>query len=155
MLEERPFLAITSHPVGNTPVVVTADATVRGIVDDRNNNVRRWELVLRPMSETGTTFDQIIASGADEMGKAPSTAVVLGKISPTLLQNGLYRLFLRAWEQNQTDADAPTEAPGAMIQVKTDAKLGDLTLPFQNLTIDVPGGSPIVVRHFTIRRWRM
>lgn len=137
---KAPFLKVTAPGVGGGPVEVSADTKVRGIVDDANNDLRDWALVLRPVLPSGAFgADTVVATGDAEVGQESAIDGPLGTIQPTLLQNGIYQLVLKATETGGRQ----TEQVSGLVRVKTDVKVGNFTLPIVDLQVDVPNGSPI------------
>ena len=137
---KTPFLKVTTPAVGGGPVEVSADTRVRGIVDDANNDLRDWALVLRPVLPSGAFgADKVVATGNAEVGQESTIDGPLGTIQPTLLQNGIYQLVLKATETGGRQ----TEQVSGLVRVKTDVKVGNFTLPIVDLEVDVPNGTPI------------
>jgi autotransporter-associated beta strand protein/YD repeat-containing protein len=148
-----PIVVIVSPAsTGNNPLVVSSDTPVQGIVDDLDNDLASWKLVLRPYSAatniTGDTpaddaQDIIVSQGTTQQGQLPQTPALLGSIDPTTIPNGLYQLILFATDQQGQQA-SPDEL-SYPLQIQSQLKLGNLTLPFTDLTINVPGGNPVTV----------
>src|SRR5690606_11677715 len=121
--DQPPFVSLTTPAAGGSPLVVSADMKVRGIIDDPNNDLSAWQLVLRPLSQTGPANDLILVSSTQEMGQKGGDDAALGAIQPTLLPDGLYQLVLKAQDQN----DGTNQTIGSLIQIKTDVKVGNFT----------------------------
>jgi uncharacterized delta-60 repeat protein len=127
----------------NGVLVVSADLPVHGIVEDLNNDLASWQLVLRPydLSADDASQDIVVARGTSQEGELPGTSALLGTIRPEAVANGLYRLILTATDEQGNGAN-PAELSGA-VQVQSQLKLGNLTLPITDLTVNVPNGQPV------------
>src|SRR5258706_1690814 len=140
-----PFLSIASPQNASfssdgTPII-SADTQLMGIVSFPGNNLRSWTLYLKLQNAGATSTDKVkIASGTWAVGGAPATAGFLATIQPTLFQDGLYQLELDATDTSNVTT---TTSDGPLIKIKTDAKLGNFTLPVTDLELDVPGYQPI------------
>lgn len=176
-MDQQPNLFI-SAPVttGTGRLVLTADTPVRGIVDDPNNDLKKWFLVLRPESATRKdpptageaptlndvvgANDIVVAQGDSEQLPAGSaTDALLGSIKPAMIPNGLYKLVLLAFDHKRPPAPAPTESvpnpvePSDLtefefpqvIQIDTEIKAGNFTLPIVDLDFTLPDGRQITV----------
>jgi len=137
-----------SLPTNSGPMVISADTPVRGIVDDPNNNLTDWTLVLRPMSATGTPADIVVASGTQEVGQAPDIDAPMGIIQATMVPDGLYQLVLKSDDPARHDGPGGShqELLGQEVQIHTNVKVGNFTTSATDMSIDVPGGQSLVVR---------
>ncbi|HEV7297717.1 MAG TPA: fibronectin type III domain-containing protein [Tepidisphaeraceae bacterium] len=137
-VDEAPVVRITTPGSASEPLLVKADLDVRGIVDDANDDLASYQLTLTPLTGGGPAI--VLASGTTaESGVAATlTDARVGRISPTMLADGVYRLRLEG-----IDATNRTTADERLIRVRTDLKLGNLALPFTDVEIDVPGGMPL------------
>jgi uncharacterized delta-60 repeat protein len=122
---------------------------IRAVIDDPNGDLVSWSLVLRPANLAAgvTAQDILLASGnttqgtghnADGSLKEPGGAL-LYTLDPTLFPSGNYQLVLTA--SDGVGAGDPSIVP---VSLYSQAKLGNLTLPVTDLSLDVPGG-PITV----------
>ena len=141
---------VNPNPNGSGPTVIDQDTPVYGIVDDPNNNLASWRLVLRSLSSASTVGDIVISSGTSEIGQAPDITDKLGTIQPTMMPDGLYQLVLISGDPAKPFVDGdPSQAGqqlfGQEIQIKTQVKTGNFTLPVTDLSLPVPGANPIVI----------
>src|SRR5262249_32496811 len=67
-------------------------------------------------------------------GPAPSVGAALGRVDPTLLENGLYRLRLTA-----EDANGQISVDDRVIRIEGMAKVGNFRLSFNDLTVPLAG----------------
>src|SRR5205814_4284412 len=79
-------------------------------------------------------------------GIAPSVDAVLGRVDPTLLENGLYRLRLTA-----EDANGQISVDERVIRIDGLAKVGNFRLSFTDLSIPVTGIPITIVRTYDSR----
>jgi hypothetical protein len=125
-----------------TPVTAT--------IDDPNGDLASWSLVLRPIDlASGVTAADIpLASGTSPVGtqrNSDGTLVnpngdVVATLDPTQYPNGNYDLILTG-----TDAGGRVSTSVVEVSLYSAAKLGNFTLPVNDLTFNVPGGQPITV----------
>lgn len=123
---------------------IGVDTEVRGIVDDPNNNLKSWKLVLRPKVAGAGSSEYVIAQGTTEQGTAEDEDVVLGTIKPAAIPDGRYQLVLIA--EDATPGHAAVESQAIDVQIKTDIKLGNLTLPVTDLTVPSATGAPLTIQ---------
>jgi YD repeat-containing protein len=137
-----PYVSITFP---TTIELVTGSLDVNGIVDDPNNDLASWTLVLRPLAGAASS-DVVVAQGTNEEGDEDSnTDAYLGTIQGSLVRDGLYTLVLKA-----TDAagNSIETTDGPQIQIQADQKIGDLTFSVADLSIPVAGGSLEISRNY-------
>jgi RHS repeat-associated protein len=137
--DERPTLRITNVTANAT---LSADTKIRGIIDDPNNNLASWQLILRPVSAPNNPADVIVASGTTELGQDPNIDAQLAKLQPTLYLNGAYQLILRGIE---SITDRETESTPILVKLQTEVKVGNFTIPFQDFSVNIPGAVSITV----------
>jgi RHS repeat-associated protein/uncharacterized repeat protein (TIGR01451 family) len=128
-----PTVAIES-PAENADVSVRTD--VIGTVTDAN--LLRYTLEVAAVDGTGA---RVISSGT-----APVTGGVLGRLDPTLLENGLYRVRLTA-----EDVNGNTSFAERIYQVTGEAKPGLVAVGFIDLQVPVTGIPITVVRTYDNR----
>jgi RHS repeat-associated protein len=113
-----------------TSTTLTQDTPVSIVADSPNDDLTSWTLSLTPKDGGGSI---VLASGTTEIGAAPSSAVQVAVIHPTLLQQGIYQLSLTA-----TDPEG-TNSTGFQIQITSQLKLGNFSQTATDLTINTPG----------------
>lgn len=143
-------IGVSSNSSGGGPTIIDKDTPVYGLVDDPNNNLASWRLVLRSLSSTSTVGDIVISSGTTEVGQAPDITAQLGTIQPTMMPDGLYQLVLISGDPAKPFVDGDPiqtgeQLLGQEIQIKTQVKTGNFTLPVTDLSLPVAGGKPIVI----------
>ena len=79
-------------------------------------------------------------------GTAPSVDAALGRVDPTLLENGLYRLRLTA-----EDANGQISVDERVIRIDGLAKVGNFRLSFTDLSIPLAGMPITIVRTYDSR----
>lgn len=115
---------------------------VQVLVDNYNRPDLAWTLKLRPTNVGASTpaADVPLASGTTTVGSAAADAgEAVFTLDPSLFPSGDYDLTLTA-----TDGVGSTAAT-ERVSLFTEAKVGNLVLPFTDLQVDVPGGQPITV----------
>ncbi|RPI63261.1 MAG: RHS repeat protein, partial [Planctomycetaceae bacterium] len=141
--EQGPFVAITSPSLlEKKELVVSSDMKVFGVVDDPNNNIDNWRLILRAAAGNAFLGEVVIASGTAEVGQGLTAGDLLGTLTPSLVANGIYQLVLEATDTQNNSS----QAAGPWVLIKTDTKSGSLNLSFVDLTVDIPGGAPVEYR---------
>jgi RHS repeat-associated protein len=107
-----------------TDAAMTAPTEITGTVTD--NNLLSYTLAYAPV---GTNAYTVFATG-----NGPVTAGVLGRLDPSLMQNGLYDVLLTAIDANGNTTTYPTR-----YRVTGDLKVGNFTVSFTDLEIPVAG----------------
>jgi RHS repeat-associated protein len=122
---------------------VTDTITVRGDVTDPS--LREWRLQISSVNADGS----VTAGSAIELARGVNTGtnLVLGKFDPSVFDNGSYRLELLG-----TDTAGNQAGDAVRIVVRGDLKIGQFSLTFKDMEIDV-GGLPLTVyRTYDTRR---
>ena len=130
---------------------IESETAVTGIVDGPTTGLT-WTLYLRPVDTNSQTFsksDIVLTSGHGPIGNARSSdgtllnpmGASLGILDPSQYPNGNYELFLEANVGTTT-----IDSPHVTVSLFTAGKVGNLTLPVTDLTVDVPGAAPIVIQ---------
>jgi RHS repeat-associated protein len=115
---------------------VTSPTDIVGTADDAN--FLRYTLELAPVDDTVFTT---IGSGTTRVANA-----VLGRIDPTLLENGMYLVRLTA-----EDANGQQSTTEVAYQVSREMKVGNFRLSFIDLSIPVSGIPITIVRTYDSR----
>ena len=131
----------TTPPVASLAVplldaVVLSPTDVIGTVNDAN--FLRHTLSLARVSDT--TFTPVAS------GTTPVVDGVLGRLDPTLLENGLYRLRLTAEDRNSQKTSQEI-----VVQVQGEAKVGVVRLSFVDMHLPVVGIPITVTRTYDSR----
>jgi RHS repeat-associated protein len=123
---------------------ITQATQVRGIIDDLDGDLQSWSLIMTPVGgapgagpitlATNATVDQLSIGSA-----AANTDGLICMLDPSEFPAGLYTLTVTA---TASGALTTTSSP-VQISIASNLKLGNLTLPFSDLTVNVPGGQPI------------
>ncbi len=116
--------------------IITLPTDIVGTVTDAN--LLRYAIDLAPVGRG--TFVRIAS------GTAPATGGVLGRLDPTLLENGLYRLRLTA-----EDVNGQLTVLDRVVRVQGLAKVGHVRLSFIDLSVPVAGIPVTVVRTYDSR----
>ena len=119
---------------------------VNAIVNEIDGTISSWSLALQPLDANGNNSGQAIPLtdntkfGATIVGyEATDTGGPIFAIDPSVYPSGNYDLILNASDASQTTTFTRP------ISLFTNVKLGSLTLPFTDLTFDVPGGHPLAL----------
>ncbi len=115
---------------------ITAPVDIRGTVTD--SNLFSYTLAYAPAGKTNYT---VFASGNRQV-----TSGILGRLDPTLMQNGLYDIILTA-----VDANGNTANINSRYRVTGDLKVGNFTVAFTDLNIPVSGIPVTVTRSYDSR----
>ncbi len=147
-----PYVAITSPSAGSaSPRILNADTPVEGVVVDPYNDLDEWFLVLRLHGDAGPgtgalvgSQDILLSQGNSTVGSIVDDSPVgasMGTIRPELVPDGLYDVILIA-----RDKVGIISSPALVaVQIKSDVKAGNFTLPVSDLQIDSPSGQSISV----------
>ncbi len=136
--EQALTLEITSPGEGDT---VTDPVAVTGTV--YSTRLASWNLTISPLAGPGETVPvaTVIASGTGAvMGDT------LGTLDPTLLENGIYQLALSA--TTTTGAALRDTLP---VLIEGNLKVGQFSLAFQDLSVDLPGTPLAITRTYDSR----
>lgn len=133
-----PFITIDGLSDGGGVLELTEDITVRGIVDDPNQDLQSYTLKLIPHAGGDPI---ILAQGTTEVGSRPGLMGDLGRLRASGVPDGLYTLELSAVDASGHQAEPVKRT----IQVRSDVKLGNLNLPLTDLEVAVPGGPSLSV----------
>ncbi len=134
-----PVADITSLPGGHEPVVISSETCICGIVQDENpSDAVTYRLFLEPTD--GGNDIVLLDDTIGRVGHLPNLSRSLVRLNPTSYPDGLYRLHLEAFDGTDVSKDV------VPIEIRTDVKVGGLSLSFVDLTVDVPGSEPIEVR---------
>ena len=112
--------------------VLTADAPVQIVSADPDGDAAPWQLWLVPADAPTGSLGTKLAGSAEslgELGGAPGTAATLHVAT---VPNGVYILQLKNAAGQVQDTKR--------VEIKTQLKLGNLTLPFTDMTATLPGG---------------
>ena len=145
------FSVIDSSSGSNPPTVtlvtpdfeqeVTAPIDAIGTVDDPDDDLQSWRLVLQSRGADPTEFTTI-ATGTTEI---PDD--VIAQIDPTVLLNGLYSVILEA-----TDNAGNTAQDVRVIRVSGDLKIGNFSITIEDFSAPVAGIPVTVERIYDTRR---
>jgi RHS repeat-associated protein len=132
--DDTPPTAVIESPAEDA--VVTQPTDIVGTATDAN--FLRYRLELARMDENGATT---IGSGT-----SPVINGALGRLDPTLLENGLYRVRLIA-----EDVNGGVAADDRVYRIDGLAKVGNFRLSFTDLSIPVSGIPITIVRTYDSR----
>jgi RHS repeat-associated protein/uncharacterized delta-60 repeat protein len=119
------------------PATITEDTTLSIIADDLNDDASLdWYVWLRPQGGARS----LLASGTNQIGDAAGIGEAVATLRPTMLANGLYTV-----ELTSSDAGDAAAVDVRFIEIKSNLKMGGLTLPVTDLSVDVPGGGSLSV----------
>jgi RHS repeat-associated protein len=128
-----PKISITS-PVADA--AITAPVDIIGSVTD--NNLFEYTLAYAPAGKTPYTIfargNQTVAAG------------VLGRLDPSLMQNGVYDIILTA-----VDANGNTSSYPIQYRITGDLKVGNFSVSFTDLNVPVAGIPVTVTRSYDSR----
>ena len=124
-----------SGPVTQTTNVISEDTKIAGVIFGLRQNTP-YTITMTPQSGGSAVT---IATGSGSVGTPPAGGADLGTIHPASFQPGLYTLTLQASQDGQTYIDSET------VEIRSNLNLGNLSLPFNDLTFNVPGGAPLSV----------
>ena len=128
-----PKIAITS-PAADA--AITAPVDIIGSVVD--SNLFEYTLAYTP---TGKAAYTVFARG-----NQATTGGVLGRLDPTLMQNGIYDIVLTA-----VDANGNTTSYALQYRITGDLKVGNFTVSFTDLNVPVAGIPVTVTRSYDSR----
>ncbi len=137
VVPQAPVVAITSVDSSSGPALLTQDTEIDGIVVDPADGSISYTLTASPEAGGGPIT---ISSGTTAVGAAPNQSGKLGTLMVASMPDGVYSLTLTA-----TDQFNLTSTATVLVQVQSALKLGNLTLPFTDLTIDASGSNPVPV----------
>ncbi len=137
VMPQAPVVQITSLDTSAGPALLTQDTEIDGIVVDPANGTISYTLTATPVSGGGAIT---ISTGISEVGSLPQQSASLGTVSVASMPDGVYTLTLSA-----TDQFDLTSTASVLIQVQSTLKLGNLTLPFTDLTINASGTNPVPI----------
>ena len=123
---------ITSHSDCDE---ITAPADIIGTV--KGSGFTKYTLSYAP---AGTSDFVEIARGTSEISED-----VLGKVDPTLLRNGYYDIKLTGYAEKSNISDIVT------VYVTGQMKIGNFSIAFQDMDVNVPGLALTVVRGYDSR----
>lgn len=129
--DETPPMAEITTPISAQEVTVPVE--VIGTADDAN--LLRWELSLISGDESSEQESETLLAA----GTSAVNSDVLGQLDPTLLLNGIYTLRLRVYDRGGNLTVART-----VVEVTEQYKVGNFTLTFEDLNVDL-AGLPITV----------
>ncbi|HEY6248722.1 MAG TPA: RHS repeat-associated core domain-containing protein [Candidatus Angelobacter sp.] len=135
-------VAILSPVDGDT---ITHPVDVTGLV----SNAGAWKLEYALTSGNdgdSPTFVQFASGTGPKVGASLGTGAALGTFDPTVLLNGIYTIRLTA-----TDVTGNTGTISTVVSVAKNAKVGNLTLAFNDLTVPVPGVPIQIMRMYDSR----
>ncbi|MEZ4309307.1 MAG: fibrinogen-like YCDxxxxGGGW domain-containing protein [Polyangiaceae bacterium] len=132
---QPPVVSITS-PVALAEV--SAPIAITGSVSD--TDLDTWALELQPAGATGW---QILSTGT-----ATVAGGALGKLDPTLLENGIGHLRLRAFDCTGAESYS-TIVP---VSITGETKVGDVRLAFVDMEVGFAGVSVTATRVYDSRR---
>src|SRR6185437_10383833 len=97
----------------------------------------------RPVKLPASTDEDItLASGTAPVGPIQGDGALLFTLDPSRYSSGSYDLILTATDSATTPH---TTTITQRVTLSSQVQLGNLTLPVTDLTVDVPGGQPIVI----------
>jgi uncharacterized delta-60 repeat protein len=161
---ELPATAKITSPgaLGMDAAEITRDTRVEGIIDYPNQEPLdpgavipdRWQLQLRRADEQldingdNPKWITIASGGRTSIGSLADGPGLIGTITPSALPDGLYVMRLRVNEihidNNSNGQHTETHTYSTVrVQIHTDLKLGNLTLPFTDLSVPIGSGPPI------------
>ncbi|XAL99094.1 cadherin-like domain-containing protein [Phycisphaeraceae bacterium D3-23] len=144
----QPQAAIFSHANDTYRSVISSDTAVLGMVDDPDDDLTGWQLLLVPVNvHEGTGIEPFVVatSTSEALGSAADPAP-LGTIQPALLDDGIYQLQLVATDY--TKDDNGTAVPdfgrgrvvsGHLIQIQNGLHQQVYVHPVTDLALDAPG----------------
>lgn len=138
------------------PWEIKSATQIRGLVDDLDEQFKDWTLSLRPVNlgatAQGANPEIVLRTGNTTLGSDRGNVDdVLFNLDPSFYPSGTYDVVLTArdWPLDETEPTEPDEYREVSItrrvNLSSDIKLGNLTLPFTDLSVNVPGGRPITV----------
>ena len=128
-----PVIAITSPAA---EAAITAPTDIVGIVSD--SNLLEYTLAYAPAGKAPYT---VFARGSNSVASG-----VLGRLDPTLMQNGIYDVVLSA-----TDVNGNTTSYATRYRITGDLKVGNFTVSFTDLNLPVAGIPVTVTRTYDSR----
>jgi RHS repeat-associated protein len=131
--KNAPKISITS-PVADA--AITAPTDIIGSVTD--NNLFEYTLAYAPAGKTPYT---VFARG-----NQPVAGGVLGRLDPSLMQNGIYDIVLTA-----VDANGNTSSYPIQYRITGDLKVGNFSVSFTDLNVPVAGIPVTVTRGYDSR----
>ncbi len=137
-----PIGRLLSPPSTGEPFIISRDFDVFGVVQDLNaNDTLTHSLRLEPRD--GGEPIVLVDDAVGRVGSIPADGGILATLHAASLPNGVYDLVLHV---DDGQSATPNAVDRVSVEIKTDVKLGNLVLPFVDLTLDVPGQAPIEVR---------
>ncbi len=139
---EPPVLRFTAPAaeVGGVAPVVSSNDPVDVLVGDAQGTPVPWQL--RLASESGAAT--VLASGIASAGEMPASGQQVATLDPALYPNGSYTLQLVTTYADGADNVAYSEP----VSIETVAKVGNLTLPVTDATVQTGAGSVTVSRTY-------
>jgi hypothetical protein len=127
---------------------ITKTTQILGIIDDLDQDLTSWQLKLTPLGASTSTQPVILATnettGQMYIGSSVTTTDgLICTIDPSQYPAGQYVLSINATYGTITISNAASTP--VSVSLASDVQLGNLTLPFTDLTVNVPGGQPITV----------
>jgi YD repeat-containing protein len=121
---------------GATPPEISAATPIDIISDNPDGTPSPWSLWLFPPNATTSTPGIRLASSNQSIGQ-PGNAAQAAMLDPAAYANGVYTLELEDGSGTVQDTK--------LVSIYSTIKLGNLTLPITDLTVNVPGTQPITV----------
>jgi RHS repeat-associated protein len=136
-----PSVAITSpaYSAAGRPAILKHDSDVEVVVDDPESQISQWKLDL--IARDDSTMQLTLGSGTGLVGSSPDNGSPVAQVPASNLPNGYY--ILRLWAKDGANQEVTVEKT---VEVRSDVKLGNFTLPQVDLTLELPGRDPVVVR---------
>jgi YD repeat-containing protein len=138
---------LTAAPTDNritalTNVAITVAAVRQSTVNGSfQPDIGSWSLVLQPLGG-GNNIPLTDSSKFHQLtvGTVGGAGQVACAVDPSLYPSGLYNLVLTA-----TDAEGRSASTSTLVSLFSNVKLGGLTLPVTDLSINIPGGQPLTI----------
>jgi YD repeat-containing protein len=133
------------NPYAQIPTL-SSPTNIIGVASDGAGGLTNWTLTLIPEGSTTNLNDIVVASGTTSVGSpgspgSPGTTGTFTTFDPALYPTGNYKLDLSGkFNGGETANDATTQ-----IAIASHIQLGNFTLPVTDMTVNVPGQSPIVI----------
>jgi hypothetical protein len=129
-----PVTKITTTAGSGGRLLVDRDLRLQGVVDDPEGDPVTYRVTAVPQDRSGEPNPNPITiyEGTGGVGARPSSGDLLATIRPTMLSDGFYKIVLSATDDNHTD---DWSQDSIEVEVRTQLKLGNLTLPVTDLTI--------------------